>query len=55
MDITTAVSANEMYDFLIDIIPRDDQNLDFNRNEQKVPPYDPMMYIYVQFKYLCYL
>ena len=38
-----------MYDFLIDIIPRDDQNVDFGRSENKLPPYDPMMYLYVNY------
>ena len=47
VDITTAVSENEMYDFLIDFIPREEAAIDYSRQAAKPPPFDSVMYMFV--------
>ena len=47
VDITTAVSENEMYDFLIDFIPREEAPIDYSRQAPKPPPYDSVIYMFV--------
>ena len=41
------MSSNEIYDFLIDIIPREDQPANFPRNTEEKMPFDQVMYVYV--------
>ena len=47
MDITNAVSKNEMYDFLIDIIPREEQNADASADSNRVMGLNQMVFFYV--------
>ena len=47
MDITNAVGKNEMYDFLIDIIPREEQNVDTNTGNNRVMGLNQMVFFYV--------
>ena len=45
MDITNAVGKNEMYDF--DIIPREEQNVDTNTENNRVMGLNQMVFFYV--------
>ena len=44
VDITTSVSNNEMYDFLIDFIPREEHVMDYHKNAAMNPYDNPMMF-----------
>ena len=45
------MSSNELYDFLIDIIPREDQSAAYVRNTEEKMPFDQVMYVYVASEY----
>lgn len=45
------MSSNELYDFLIDIIPREDQSAAYARNTEEKMPFDQVMYVYVASEY----
>ena len=47
-DIIAAVGSNEMYDFLIDIIPRE-ESLDFAHQPDGKVPYDQVLFSYVSY------
>lgn len=47
MDITSAVGKNEMYDFLIDIIPREESSADIAADSNRMMGMNPMVFFYV--------
>lgn len=48
-DITDAVNKNEMYDFLIDIVPREDSRTEANGESSRSMGLNQMVYYYVGF------
>ena len=46
-DITDAVNKNEMYDFLIDIVPREDSRTEVNGESNRSIGLNQMVYYYV--------
>ena len=46
-DITDAVNKNEMYDFLIDIVPREDSRTEANGESGRSMGLNQMVYYYV--------